>query len=264
MGEEQKLEIHGFQDIEKSIEITRQEYHKTTTPIKHILESPINLLIESLRLIGNVAKLNDEEHYILEILIVAFRRLIASIISLESGLPQEAHMVLRNTLEWKLIAIDITYNKNSMVEWIKTSQANEIDNNDWYFTPRKIWLRIEVDKENMIYPKLENSLAENIYKEWKLISNKSLHAHSHLQIKQLFTSDGTFQFLGRKTVDNYEINFRTYKAIIFNIVSLLVGIPKYRELIGKTETLKIQRDNFAIHYAKIRDESVASGGKGAA
>jgi hypothetical protein len=90
------LEIHTFQDIEKAVEITRQEYHKTTAPIKHLLKHVVSLFIELLELIGNVAKANDEEHYTLEVLIVTFRRVIASIILLESGLPQEAHMVLRN------------------------------------------------------------------------------------------------------------------------------------------------------------------------
>jgi len=253
------FEIHSFQDIEKAVEITRREYHKTTAPIRHLLDNIVSLFLELLELIGNVAKDIDEEHYPLEVLIVTFRRVIASIISLESGLPQEAHMVLRNALEWMLIAIDITYNKTSLAEWVKTSQYNEINYYEWYFTPRRICQRIDIDSEGNIYPEPDRSLALHTYKEWINISNKSVHAHSHTQIKSLFSSTGTFQFLGRKTMDKYEIDFKMYQAIIFDIISLLIGIPKYRELIGKTESLATQSDNFANNYTKFREELRTTG-----
>lgn len=252
------FEIHSFQDIEKAVEIARQEYHKTTAPIRHILDGIVSLLLELLDLIGNVAKNTDEERYALEVLIVTFRRTISSIVLLESGLPQEAHMVLRNALEWILIAVDIIYNKTSLQEWGKTSLYDVTDKDEWYFKPSKIHKRIDNNEENT-YPEPDRSLALHTYKEWINISNKSVHAHAHSQIKNLFSETGTFQFLGRKTIDKYEIDFKMYQGIIFDIVTLLIGIPKYRNLIGKTETLAVKRDNFARNYAKLQKELSITG-----
>jgi hypothetical protein len=217
-------------------------------------------LIELLELIGQVAKADDEEHHTLEILIVTFRRVIASIILLESGFPQEAHIVLRNALEWMLIAIDITYNKASLDEWKQTviDDLKDINHDDWYFFTSKICKRIDKNEEK-VYPELETKLSMHIRKEWQVISNMSVHAHSLSQIKNLFSSTGTFQFLGRKTTDKYEIDFNVYQGIIFDIVSLLFGIPKYRKLIGNTEILAVQREKFARNYVKIRDELQTSG-----
>lgn len=252
------FEIHSFQDIENAVKITRQEYHKTTAPIRYLLDGIVSLFLELLDLIGNVAKNTDEERYILEVLIITFRRVIASIILLESGLPQEAHMVLRNALEWILIAIDITYNKTSLKEWEKTSQYDVTDQEEWYFKPSKTFKRID-NNEGNIYPELDRSFAQHTYKEWINISNKSVHAHSHSQIKNLFNSTGTFQFLGRKTIDKYKSNFKMYQELIVDIVSLLIGIPKYRDLIGKTEALTVQRDSFARNYKKITEELRTTG-----
>lgn len=252
------MEVHSWQDIENALVETRQEFHKTTDPIRNLLDTAVSLFLEAADLMKSVAKDTDDERYALEVLATTFRRVVSSIVLLESGLADEAHMVLRNALELILIAIDIAYNRASLEEWKKTIKDDLIEYDDWHFTKSKICKRIDKN-EGSIYPKLERELALHTCEEWKVISNKSLHAHSQAQIRKLFDSSGNFQLLGRKTVESYERDFRTYQAIIFDIVTLLIGIPKYRDLIGKTEALSARRNRFVENYAKLKEELSITG-----
>lgn len=247
------MEVHSWEDLEKALKETREEFRKTTAPIKSLLDRAVSLFFESVDLIRTVAKDGDDEKYALELLATTFRRIVSSIVLLESGFPQEAHMVLRNAWEWQLIAIDIAYNRASLQEWEKTTKEDLEDYDEWYFKTSKVYKRISNNEEN-VYPELERKLAENTYEDWKRISNKSLHAHSQVQIRSLFDERGNFQLMGRKTIEHYKENYRLYQSIIFNIVSLLFGISKYRDLIGKNPILKERRDRFAANYANLQKE----------
>lgn len=257
------MEIHSFQDIEIALAKTREEVYKTTVPIRSLLDTAVSLFLEAADLMKSVAKDTDDERYALEVLAAALRRVIASIVLLESGLHQEAHMVLRNPLELMLIAIDITYCEDSLEEWKKTigDELKDINHDEWFFKTSKVYTRIS-DNERNFYPKLEKTLATNIYQEWKFISNKSLHAHSQAQIRTLFNSRGNFQLLGRKTLEKYEKDFRMYQGIIFDISTLLCGIirrPRYRDLINKNKALLAKANRFAENYSKLRGELSITG-----
>jgi hypothetical protein len=254
------MEVHSLQDIEKALKETREEFCKTTIPIRDMLDMAVSQFVEAIDLTKAVAKDTDDEKYALEVLATAFRRVIASMVLLESGLPQEAHIVLRNALELMLIAIEIIYNRASLEEWKKTvnDDLKNINHDDWYFVKSKICRRIDKNEKNL-YPELERRLAlglegvsgHGICKEWQIISNMSVHAHSQAQIRQLFDSSGNLQLLGRKTVDSYEKDFAQYQIFIVNIISLLIGIPRYRDLIGRTESLSARANRFAENYSKL-------------
>ena len=191
-----------------------------------------------------------------EAMMVTFRK--------EAGRQKAENGSKRNALELMLIAIDITYNRASLEEWKKTikDDLKDKDYDEWYFTKSKICKRVDKNEGN-VYPELERKLAlgsiesmsgHGICEEWQIISNMSVHAHSQAQIRQLFEPSGAFQLLGRKTVENYEKDFKQYRVFIVNITSLLIGIPKYRNLIGKTEPLSVKRNRFAENYTKLLEE----------
>jgi hypothetical protein len=265
---EEHMRVDSLRGIEESLKRTRNEFDKTTAPIRDILGKCVGLYFRAMGLTNAMAKPADDEIYTLEVLATAFRRAIASFVLLESGLPTEAHMLLRNYCELSLIAVDITYDKSSLEEWKQTvnDDLTRRDFEDWYFKVSKICTRIKVNEGNH-YPEYERRLAigtdqderHSILGEWKYISNRSLHAHSRAQIAKYFRTAGSFQLLGLKTEENYRKDFEIYKTLVVSIISLLIGIPKYRELIGKNKNLAARANGFAKDFKEIQQEMVAAG-----
>lgn len=247
------MEIHSLQDFENALSETREEFRKTTAPIRHYLDSVAGLFLEGQTLISTVARDTDDERYALEVIAAAFRRVMASVVLLESGLPQEAHMILRNAIELMLIAVDIAHSTDSLIEWKKTVTDNLKDYDEWYFRKSKICRRIDKNERD-VYPELERKLALHCCGQWELISNMSVHAHSQAQIRQLFDCKGNFQLLGRKETDAYQKDFIVYQEMIFDLVTLLIGIPKYRNSIGQVDALAVRRNQFAENYSTLRDQ----------
>ncbi len=243
-----------------ALDQTRKAFYVIAKPEWGILEEAINLFFDQMVLIGAVAQKTDDEKYIVETLITAFRRVFASAVLLESGLMQEAQMQLRNAIDLMLISIDITYSKSSLDEWKKTEKDNlrEEFSKDWYFSKQKICKRIKLNEEN-IYPDLERDLAVDpngefnwsLAKEWVKISNEVLHTYSQAQLRSLFDDFGSFQLLGLKDKSGYKESFKTYSKIILTIISLLIGVPRYRKMIGKSIQLTSQANNFAERYKKL-------------
>lgn len=223
------MEIKSLEDIIKNLQNNRDHFLISSPPVNELSES-ISVLIECLTLISKVAKIEDDEHFILEVLVIAYRRVFASFSLLMSGFYQEAQMILRNAIELLLIAIDITYNKSSLDEWKKTYDEDlKVNFDEWYFKKSKICSRIELNK-NSIYPDLERTAARFLCKEWENISNEALHAHSLAQIKGLI-DEGRVQLTGVKSEYGKDLNI--YARIILNIVSFILGIEKYENLLKK-------------------------------
>lgn len=254
--------IKDFKSIFKGLAHSRKLFHKINKEYDH-LESAVDLLFQLIELISRVAKREDEERYALEVILVIFRRIVGSLSLLESGLSQEAQMLLRNAIEFMLIFIDITYNKQSLEEWKKTESEDLIKAyyEDWYFAKEKIEKRIKEDK-NGIYPPLEKNLVTgtsgtntwSLVKEWAKISNQSLHAHSQAQLRAFFNENGTFQILGLKDQEKYKKDFSVYARIFFDLTSLLMGIPKYAKLVHQQEDLKSRLVTFKTNYLTLKEK----------
>lgn len=257
------MEVTNFKDLLDSLSDTRKKFYISAMSETRILESVVNLFFDLLSLIKAVVQDSDDERFTIEILATAFRRVIASIILQESGLSQEAHMLLRNALEFMLIGIDITYNPNSLKEWKETisDDLNADSFDDWYFKKSKICKRIG-DNEQGLYPELERQLVigvegsgrYGICQEWERISNKSLHVHSQAQLRNLFDEGGNFRLLALKEKNSYRKDFLEYSRFVWEIINLLYGIPKYRRLIGRNASLTQRANNFVERYNKIKEE----------
>jgi len=249
------MEIHSLQDIENSLSETRREFNRTTAPIRSLLDDTVSLYFEARDLIGTVAKNTDEERHVLEVLAVSFRRIMASFVLLESGLLREAQMVLRNAFEWWFIAMDITYDKESLEAWKKTSEEDLMNANrkEWRFKPSLIHKRIEKN-EGKIYPEHIRRLSQHTYKEYDKLSREAVHAHSRTQIITLFDSRGTMTFLERKTVENYKIDFKLFQSLIYNLTTLWIDIPRYRDLLFEPKNITARTKRFLDRYAKLQKQ----------
>jgi hypothetical protein len=252
-------EIKNFEDINIFLKNTRERFHEITTPINDIIKDPIDLYIDTINLIKIFANDKDHEHYALEVLMTAFKRTLSSLILLGSGLPKEAHIILRNVLEFVLISIDIIYNSDSLEEWRKTTDENLENHEDWYFSKNEMCNRIKINKNNF-YPEAEIALAENIKKEWEKISNILVHAHSYAQIKDLFNG-GAFQVFGLKAIEDYKRDFLIYRSFIMNIITILIGIPAYRKLIIESKDSDVikKSNEIAERYEKMIKEGEVIG-----
>lgn len=256
------MSIHSFQDIEKALLETREEFYKTTAPIRNLLDRAVNLFLEEIDLIRNVARDTDNELYALKMHSMAFGRVIASIASLESGFPDEAQTILRNALEWEMIAVDIFNNKDSLDKWRKTNTDDSDDSGRRALPATCSYNRI-IDKNlGNVYPPIDVIYARNLRQQWKTISKQTIHALSQAQVGKRFNSKGNFALLRRKTIEGYKIDFQMYQGIIFDISGYLYEVmrrTKYRDMIDKNKTLLAKANRFADNYAKLKEELSITG-----
>jgi len=259
--------VNSLLDIEESLVATRIEFYKTISPIRPILDQAVSLFFEIMHLIGIVAKDTDDEIYIVEVLLTVFRRVAASYVLLESGLPDEARMQLRNALELHLIATDITYNDASLEEW-KNSDTGEgplEDPGSWYFTPRKICNRLKANEKG-VYPDhaifeavgRDQDEGNSLWAEWKHISNQ-IHAHSRAQISKYTREFGTYQLLGRETEAAYSRDIQTYRTLVIAIVRRFAMIPKYQALFKGSIILASRATKFIDELSAVQEEMFAAG-----
>lgn len=249
-----------FQGIEAALLTTRETFRKITGGVRSLLDDSFALYFDFMTLTESWIKSDDEEVYAVEILAVVVRRIVASLALLESGLPQEAHMILRNALELMLVSIDVTYDEQSLEKWKATAQEalKKSDHKRWYFTPKRILERITASAGG-VYPAIERALASDIYSEWKLISNISLHAHSYAQIRSLSDGSGNFQLLGLRKADDYAKDFRQYGVLLFNVVSILMGIPRYRTALENLRLDSTLGKRFPERYVRVRNRCTGEG-----
>lgn len=255
------MEVHSFKDIEKALQETRQEFHKTTAPIESLLDRAVSLFLEAIDLIRNVARDTDNELYALKMHSMAFGRVIASIASLESGFPDEAQTILRNALEWELIAIDIFNNKDSLEKW-KGKTDDLKDSGRRILEATCSYNRI-IDKNlGNVYPPIDVIYARHLRQQWKTISKQTIHALSQAQVDKRFNSKGNFALLRRKTIEGYKIDFQMYQGFMFDISGYLYEImrrTKYRDMIDKNKALLAKANRFAESYLKLKEELSTKG-----
>ncbi len=256
------MEIHSFRDIENALAETRKEFNQTIAPIKNLLDRAVSLFLEAIDLIRNAARDTDNELYALKMHSMAFGRVVASIASLESGFPSEAQTILRNALEWEMIAVDIFNNKDSLEEWKKTNKEDLNDSGRRTLPATRSYNRI-IDKNlGSIYPPIDVTYARNLRQQWKTISKQTIHALSQAQVDKRFNSKGDFALLQRKTVEEYKIDFQMYQGIMFDISGYLYEImrrTKYGDMINKNMTLLAKANRFAENYSKLKEELSITG-----
>jgi hypothetical protein len=216
-----------------------------------------------MELIKSVAVSTDDESYVLEVLAVAFKRVVSSYVLLESGLIRESVIPIRNYLELMLIAIDITYNQSSLKEWKKSGKDELIMNSreHWYFKKTKICKRIEENTAN-IYPVYAKNLAigddsekgRSLSREWSIISNIAGHEHTSSQIRQLLKTTGHVSILEIATVPTYQNTFKNYRLFLLDIISLLIRIPKYRDKISRNSSILEEADSLSHEYDELINE----------
>lgn len=254
--------INNYSDIKTSLKEVRDNFYVNSKDEEIILEEVINLLIDVRKLLGFVVERGDEEINILKVLDTAFRRIIAEYVLSESGLIYESTIVMRNAIELIMIAIDITYSKESLNEWIISENDNIEEKGNWYFHRKKIYERIYNDKGNQIYPEWERNMVVNeihsFNSEWKRLSNVSVHSHSKAQLINFYDSEGIFHLFSPKNLGEYWGNYQQRRIFIMTIISLMMSIEKYQQKLFNNCDYQIKFEDlwnrFNIIQEKMRNE----------
>ncbi|MBI1838721.1 MAG: hypothetical protein HYR95_00235 [Candidatus Colwellbacteria bacterium] len=260
LEDNESLHLASLKLIRDSLKDTRIKFDAITKDEWATFEAAVSLYFQTLNLTGRVVKSSDKELASLEVLGTAVKRVISSLSLLESGFPEESRMILRNCLEFILISIDIIHNNESLKKWLETSGdvLETAERGEWYFKASKIEARVREDKDK-IYPDIERKMVSDIYREWKIISNAILHAHSKAQLKSS-VKDGILQVMSLSGAPVYKNIFRQYSVFVFNIVNVLIGISRYRRLISESEELLEESHSVLRSYKEVKDMIVKDGG----
>lgn len=243
--------VQSFKDIETAIHNTGLDYYRLSSKAREELSPCFDLLFAFWRISNQFTNDQDLERYSLEIGGVIFRRIVSSMILLESGLLIESTIIIRNAIEYLAILTDISFNENSLREWEKTSNKTieEMSQESWYFKFSSIIKRI-TNNEDACYPQYEMELAKKLDEQWQEISNQSVHAYSHNQIRPIVTGPGEIQLFGVLKEDEYQVFFKRYQATLF---MLITGLRRHPAMNKKMKQLEEKQEiqNFLISYNKV-------------
>lgn len=254
------MDIYNYKDMISSLNEVRLKFYENSKEEEPLLDEVFNLLIGTRELIASVVEQGDEEINILKVLDTAFRRIASSFILIESGLIKEAGIILRNAIEFIMIAIDITYSKESLRIWIESENENIEEFGNWHFTAKKIHCRINCDVGNIIYPEWErnmvilenNGKGNGLYAEWKRLSNTNVHAHSKAQLSNLYDSHGKFYLFCHKEAGEYLTDFNQLRNQIMLIISIMLFIPKYYNKLAEREDLLDSKTDIVTRFLNIQ------------
>lgn len=131
--------------LENAIVWARLNYHRGASSSKRdlakALEEHYRLWWEAVELPKQNQSSDLRRAHILEQYVLALRKVLASLVLLESGFPSEAHSIVRGALEYLLLALVITLSKQAWKKWYgfrsitrALSDRDEDEKNEFSFT----------------------------------------------------------------------------------------------------------------------------------
>ena len=166
---------------------------------------------------------NSNLHYKIGVSIKSIRILLPYFYLSLKGFYDEANILIRNFVELSLVLIDIGYNNQSLIFWKngKSGEFSEINN---------ILKRIEKNKDNI--PELDLKAADYLKSKYHQLSGEFSHELRLQNIEKLFKSDGSVKFSDRANEDFTLKRADSFKALILNATSLLIGVTNYSSLVN--------------------------------
>lgn len=242
-----------------------EEYKEHVGESEKLYQQTVDLFFVLLDLLTSVTKEDDEDIYVMEVILTAARSVFSSTHLYRAGYFKEAHQIIRHTIELMLITIDITCNSKSMNKWRGTMNEDGDAEYEWYFKKQKICSRIKEDGVGT-YPDWEKFTAlglgdkkrQGLCQEWKSISNQSVHARSLSQIRKLIGKEGKFAIFSLKSEGEYRKDFFEYANIMFTLCQQLLALKRLWVRIEldpkKSKKNDEVRRNFSFVHANIEKE----------
>jgi len=243
--------MNSFAEMVEALADTRARFETAIGDRRNPLAGSFALLFRAFHELALGLKEGDPEVHGIAVLMGAARRVFSSYVLLESGLPQEAQIILRNAIEHMLVGMELCNDSDAVEKWLADGQErHSTDGRSHHFKPRECEKRIA--RLRGPYSGFERHLAKQSLEEWRRISNQAVHLHSKHQIDKLLDGRGGFQFLGLKSGTAYEKDLVTLARIVFDITGILLGIPRLREATTKDK-------EFHDLYYQVQSECMAGG-----
>jgi hypothetical protein len=166
-------------------------------------------------------------------------------------------MILRNALEMILITIDIAYSHEDLEKWKSSMHDDLSKKGDWYFKTQNIRTRI-LSPQNK-YPAFIREIANNIYDQWKIISNQTFYAHSYAQLIPLIDKNGNFSLFGRKDIKGHYKDFIQHGIFLINCIYIILELPKIKIIFSENTPGNEKARQIEARLAEIRSHYETNG-----
>lgn len=181
---------------------------------------------------------NSNLHYKIGVSIKSVRLLLPYFYLSIKGFYDEANILVRNFVELSLVLIDIGYNDQSLIYWKngKSGEFSEIDN---------VLKRIDKNKDSI--PKIDLRAVDYLKSKYNQLSQEFSHELRLQNVEKIFKSDGSVKFCDRANEEFTLKRTDSFKALILNATSLLLGVTNYSSLVNSNpsqypESMKLKNE----------------------
>lgn len=181
---------------------------------------------------------NSNLHYKIGVSIKSVRILLPYFYLSIKGFYDEANILVRNFVELSLVLIDIGYNNQSLIYWKngKPGEFSEINN---------ILKRIEENRDNI--PEVDLKAVDYLKSKYHQLSQEFSHELRLQNIEKIFKNDGSVKFCDRANEKFTLKRANSFKALILNAISLLIGVTNYPFLVSSNpsqypEAMKLKNE----------------------
>lgn len=222
-------EINTFKELDNLVEEARNFFHTNLDQSQSELKE---IFFHCFRVLKSISKFykpeeweNSRQEYTLSVLMQSLETILAMYYLTESGFWDNALVLKRNYVELLSIAIAIGYDNQCFIDWK--------NNRDCINSFSKISKRIE---ESDVIPEIEKKLLPLLKKYWNETSQSYSHNIGLKSIRTLVKS-GQIKFEPKTAKSDFQTKrLRTFRNMLLNILSLILGIFKYGEVTESRKT----------------------------
>lgn len=165
---------------------------------------------------------NSNLHYKIGISVKSVRILLPYFYLSIKGFYDEANILIRNFTELSLVLIDIGYNNQSLIYWKngKPGEFSEISN---------VLKRISGNRNAI--PEVDLKAVDYLKTKYHQLSQEFSHELRLQNIEKIFKLDGSIKFSDRANEEFTLKRAESFKALILNATSLLIGVTDYSSMV---------------------------------
>lgn len=186
---------------------------------------------------------NSNLHYKIGISVKSVRILLPYFYLSIKGFYDEANILIRNFTELSLVLIDIGYNNQSLIYWKNGKPGAFSEIND-------VLKRISDNKYAI--PEVDLKAVDYLKTKYYQLSQEFSHELRLQNIEKIFKLDGSIKFSDRANEEFTLKRVESFKALILNATSLLIGVTNYSSLVNSNpskypEAVELKNNFEAFH-----------------